>query len=75
VKILVPLREALSDDRLLGRSLVGGSWDGWKALMLGAAGEVLTDSEREHFARLTGRQSEPGDGVLCEALHRRSPRR
>jgi hypothetical protein len=68
VRILVPLRAALSDDRLLGRSLVGGSWDGWKALMLGAAGEVLTDAEREHFTRLTGREKEPGDGVLCEAF-------
>ena len=37
-------------------------------MLLACAGEQLDDSEREHFAKLTGGEREPGDGVLCEAF-------
>ncbi|MFZ2076421.1 MAG: hypothetical protein WAV38_07185 [Xanthobacteraceae bacterium] len=52
----------------LGHALVGDSWRGWKALLLAAAGEQLEDSERELFTKLTGREREPGDGVLTECF-------
>jgi hypothetical protein len=68
MKILVPLRDALHDDRLLGHALVGESWAGWKTLLLAAAGEQLDDGEREHFTALTGRPKEPGDGLLSEVF-------
>ena len=68
MRVIIPLREALSDPRILGGVLTGASWDGWKALLLACAGEKLTDDERAHFTRLTGRPKEPGDGVLCEAF-------
>jgi hypothetical protein len=68
MRVLIGMREALSDPKILGRALVGASWDGWKALLLACAGEVLTDQEREHFTRLTGREREPGDGVLSEVF-------
>jgi hypothetical protein len=69
MKVLIPLREALADPKILGGALVGDSWAGWKALLLAAAGEKLTDDERVLFATLTGgRESEPGDGVLAEAF-------
>jgi hypothetical protein len=66
MKVVIPLRTALDDPKLLGDILVGPSWDGWKALLLAAAGEVLNDEERAHFTRLTGRAREPGNGALCE---------
>jgi len=68
MRVIIPLREALADPRILGGVLTGASWDGWKALLLACAGEKLTDDERAHFTRLTGRNREPGDGVLCEAF-------
>ena len=69
MRVLIPLREALADPKILGGALVGDSWAGWKSLLLACAGEKLTDDERVHFAKLTGgREREPGDGVLCEAF-------
>jgi hypothetical protein len=69
MKVLIPLREALSDARILGGALVGDSWAGWKSLLLACAGEKLTDNERVLFTALTGgRESEPGDRVLAEAF-------
>ena len=63
------MRKALEDPNILGLAM---PWEttaiGWKALLLACAGEQLTDVEREHFKRLTGREREPGDGVLCEAF-------
>jgi hypothetical protein len=66
MKVVIPLRKALSDVNLLGDILVGPSWDGWKALLLAAVGETLTDEERAHFTRLTGRARAPENGALCE---------
>jgi hypothetical protein len=66
MRVVIPLRTALADPKLLGDILVGPSWDGWKALLLASVGEVLTDEERAHFTRLTGRAREPGNGALCE---------
>jgi hypothetical protein len=68
MKVIIPLREALSNPKLLGDILVGDSWARWKALLLASVGEVLTDEERGHFKFLTGRGREPCDGVLAEIL-------
>jgi hypothetical protein len=58
----IALRKALADPRLLG-ALNGGSWQSWRALLIGAMGEELTDGEREIFRKLTGREREPGQRV------------
>jgi hypothetical protein len=62
----ISLREALSDDQLLGQSLRGKSWRRWRILLIAAMGEALTAEEREVFRELTGRDREPG--VRCEEL-------
>jgi hypothetical protein len=56
----VSLRRALTDPKLLGSALAGDSWLAWRILLIAAAGEVLTDSERAIFTKLTGRAREPG---------------
>jgi hypothetical protein len=63
MKPKVPLRQALADPQLLGGTFVDESWGGWKAILLAAMGEVLTDVEREHFRRLTGRDEPPEQRV------------
>jgi hypothetical protein len=68
MKVLIPLRAALADDKLLGNILAGNSWARWKALLLATAGEPLTDEEREHYKFLTGRDNPAADGVLAELL-------
>ena len=45
----VSLRKALSDPKLLGNALAGDSWLAWRVLLIAAAGESLTDAEREVF--------------------------
>jgi hypothetical protein len=65
MRVLISMRDALADDRLLGRALPGASWDVWRILLIASAGEALTDSEREVFKRLTGREREPGAMVDC----------
>jgi hypothetical protein len=55
----LPLRQALSDPELLGSVLVGPSWRPWRVLLIAAAGERLTKSERALFKKLTGREREP----------------
>jgi hypothetical protein len=57
------LRAAITDDNLLGKSLPGESWDGWRALLLAAMGEKLTPPEREHYQRLTQRSEPPAARV------------
>ena len=57
------MRQALSDPALLGAALVGDSWAAWRTLLIAAMGERLTRAERALFARLTGRQREPGKRV------------
>src|SRR6476620_7169410 len=55
----VTLREALSDPNLLGTAIAGESWSAWRALLIAAMGEELTEDEREIFTQLTGREREP----------------
>jgi hypothetical protein len=57
------MRRALSDTHLLGGVLGGDSWLAWRVLLIAAMGEPLTDEERAIFAKLTGREREPGGRV------------
>ena len=59
----VTMRRALSDEHLLGVVLGGDSWLAWRILLIAAMGEPLTDEERTIFAKLTGREREPGERV------------
>lgn len=59
MKPLVSMREALTDERLLGGALLGESWSAWRTLLIAAMGEALNDKERELFHTLTGREREP----------------
>jgi hypothetical protein len=59
----VTMRRALSDRHLLGAALGGDSWLSWRVLLIAAMGEALTDEERAIFAKLTGREREPGERV------------
>jgi hypothetical protein len=59
----VTMRRALSDTHLLGAALGGDSWLAWRVLLIAAMGEPLTDEERAIFAKLTGREREPGERV------------
>jgi hypothetical protein len=64
----VTMRRALSDTHLLGGALGGDSWLAWRVLLIAAMGEPLTDEERAIFAKLTGREREPGvriDELWC----------
>lgn len=56
---LVPLRKALSDPNLLGTALPGDSWLTWRAVLLAAMGEPLTDEELAAFRAVTGRDAAP----------------
>jgi hypothetical protein len=53
------VRQALQDQALLGATLAGPSWEGWRVLLIAAMGECLTPPERELFSRFTGRPREP----------------
>jgi hypothetical protein len=53
------MREFLTDPDLAGPIMPGASWYGWRVLLIAAAGEALTDDERDEFKRLTGREREP----------------
>ena len=68
------LRKALADPRLLGDTLKGPSWSGWRTLLIASMGEKLTKEEREVFKRFTLREREPGQrvGELCVVAGRRS---
>lgn len=48
------LREALNDDRLLGKALPGDSWHVWRVVLLATMGEPLTDDELETYRNVTG---------------------
>lgn len=65
MKPLVSLREALSDDALLGTMLPGDSFATWRALLLASQGEELTAGELELFRARTGRDEAP-DGPVEE---------
>jgi hypothetical protein len=56
---IVSLRNAFDDPDLLGSILGGPTWLAWRAVLLAAMGEALTDEERDAFQRLTGRPREP----------------
>ncbi len=73
MKPLVTMRAALSDPEMLGAAMKGPSWDGWRALLIAAVGEELTDDERVIFKSFTGRDRESGqmiDTWLCVAGRR-----
>src|SRR5580693_9063350 len=53
------MRQALSDNRLLGSILHGDSWHAWRVLLTAIMGEALTEDERAIFSALTGREHEP----------------
>jgi hypothetical protein len=55
----ITFREAINDPALLGHALAGDTWLKWRALLLAAMGESLTDDERAVFQQLTGRDHEP----------------
>ena len=59
MKPKVTMREALTDPDLLGDAIPGPSWLPWRALLIAAMGERLTNKERECFRQLTGREYEP----------------
>lgn len=63
MKPLVTIREALSDDNLLGTALPGESWLPWQVLLIASMGEALTDEEREIYTVLTERDVEPLEPV------------
>ncbi len=68
MKPLVSMREALTDDALLGNALPGESWAAWRALLIALFGEELTDAERDVWRELTQREREPGELVEEAAL-------
>src|SRR5260370_39838171 len=59
----ISMRKALQDPLLLGHVMLGESWSAWRTLLISAMGEKLTDSEREIFTRMTGREHEPEQRV------------
>ena len=59
MKIRTPLREALTDENLLGKALPGPSWHTWRTMLLATMGEPLTDEELETFTAVTGRAQAP----------------
>jgi hypothetical protein len=59
MKPTTSLRRAILDPNLLGTAIPDESWGAWRAILLAAMGEALTDAERETFTKLTGRPHEP----------------
>ena len=66
MKVRTTLREALSDERLLGKALEGDSWHAWRTILLATLGEPLTDEELATFQAVTGREVAPKE--RCEEL-------
>ncbi|TGS94786.1 hypothetical protein EN814_18970 [Mesorhizobium sp. M2D.F.Ca.ET.171.01.1.1] len=67
MKPLYSIREALSDDRLLGTLLPGKSWDAWRAILIASMGEPLNDEEMALYEARTGRDTLP-DGPVEELV-------
>lgn len=63
MKPLYSIREALSDDRLLGTLLPGPSWNIWRAILIASMGEPLTDEEMALYMARTGRTESPTEPV------------
>jgi hypothetical protein len=59
----IPIRKALADPALLGKTLTGVSWLAWRVILIAAMGEPLTDAERIVFKQLTNREREPLERV------------
>lgn len=66
MRIRTTLRDALSDPRLLGHALPGDTWLTWRAVLLAAMGEPLTEAELEAFRAVTGRENPPTE--RCDEL-------
>ena len=66
MKVRTSLREALSDERLLGKALAGDSWHAWRTILLATMGEKLTAEELVTFRAVTGRNKAPTK--RCEEL-------
>ena len=60
MKVLYPMRKALSDPNAFGKVMAGSSRYTWRVLLIAAAGESLNVDERIEFKRVTGRDREPG---------------
>jgi hypothetical protein len=63
MKAPITIRKALEDPALLGNVLKGESWAPWRVMLIAMMGEKLYEEERGIFARLTGRNREPGAPV------------
>jgi hypothetical protein len=63
MKSHVTMRRALEDPKLLGTCLPGESFLPWRALLIAAMGEPLTEEERALYQKRTGRAREPGQTV------------
>ena len=74
MKVLIKMRQALSDAAVLAGALPGDSWRSWRILLIAAAGEALNEDERPTFTALTGREREPGElvEVMLTVAGRRS---
>jgi hypothetical protein len=60
---LVTMRDALDDPAYFGEVYAGESLATWRALLIAALGEELTQAERELFQAVTGREREPLEPV------------
>jgi hypothetical protein len=63
MKPIGSMRQALNDQQVLGGVMTGDSWSVWRALLIAAMGEPLTDDERVIFQSITGRPREPLERV------------
>ena len=59
----VTLRKALEDPELLGSALAGDTWHAWRALLIAAMGEPLSEDELKTFTKFTGRETPPSQRV------------
>ena len=60
---LVTMRDALADPAFFGEVYAGESLATWRALLIAAFGEELTEAERALFQAVTGREREPLEPV------------
>ena len=60
---LVTMRDALDDPAYFGEVFAGASLATWRALLIAALGEELTEAERDLFKAVTGREREPLEPV------------
>ncbi len=75
---IVPMRDALDDRAYFGEVYAGESLATWRALLIAAFGEELTEAERDLFQVVTGREREPLEpvaefwGVIAVEAERRA---